>query len=108
MKGAIQNLHPELISILQALEEHIGFEVTITSGQRTQGHNAEVGGVTGSEHTYNPAEGVDILCKQGVTRYKMLKWLFQHDIRRIGVGKDFLHIGIAEDKPTFVAWTYYD
>lgn len=86
----------------------MGFELTVTSGQRDEGHNAAVGGVPGSEHTYKPlAEGADVLCKQGVTRFKMLKWLFQHDVRRIGIGKDFIHIGIADDKPQFVVWHYY-
>ena len=108
MKGQTANLHPELVDLLQRLEEYMGFELTITSGYRDPAYNTEVGGVPDSEHTHDPAEAVDILCKQGITRFKMLKWLFQHDIRRIGVGKDFLHIGIAEDKPTFVAWTYYD
>lgn len=107
MKGKIENLHPDLVEVLEVLEEHLGIELTVTSGQRDEGHNLEVGGVAGSEHTYDPAEGADILCKQGVTRYKMLKWLFAHDVRRIGIGKDFIHVGIAEDKPQFVIWHYY-
>lgn len=106
MTGDTTHLAPELLDILTQLEGHMGFELTITSGQRAPEYNLKVGGVPDSEHTYDPAEGVDILCKQGITRYKMLKWLFQHDIRRIGVGKNFLHIGIAEDKPQFVVWLY--
>lgn len=109
MKGKIENVHPELLEILNALEVYMGFELFITSGHRTVEHNAdpEVGGVADSEHTYMPAEGVDVLCKQSITRYKMKKWLYAHDIRRIGTGKDFIHIGIAEDKPQFVEWHYY-
>lgn len=108
MRGQTEHLHPELVSILQGLEESMGFELTVTSGQRTQEHNDDpkVGGVKNSEHTYNPAEGADILCKQSITRYKMLEWLFEHDIRRIGIGEEFIHIGIAEDKPQFVVWLY--
>ena len=108
MKGKTENIHPILIDILTALENEIGFELTITSGYRTKEHNDDpkIGGVKDSEHTYLPAEGVDVLCKQGVTRYRMLKWLLQRGIRRIGIGKDFIHIGIAEDKPEFVAWLY--
>ena len=109
MTGSITHLHPELMAILQALEVEMGFELTITSGQRTKEHNDDpkVGGVKDSEHTYDPAEGADVLCKQGVTRYKMLQWLFKHGITRIGIGKEFIHIGIAEDKPAYVVWPYY-
>lgn len=106
MKGAIEQLHPELMDILRGLEVYLGFELTVTSGKRDVTYNIEVGGIVNSEHTYTPAEGADILCKQGITRYKMLKWLFQHDVRRIGIGDTFIHIGIAEDKPQFVVWLY--
>lgn len=107
MKGDTTQVSQELLDILTELEAHMGFELTITSGYRDPAYNLEVGGVPESEHTHNPAEGVDILCKQSITRYKMKKWLYAHDIRRIGTGKDFIHIGIAEDKPQFVEWTYY-
>ena len=107
MTGKTGNIHPELLHILKDLEEYMGFELTITSGQRNPEHNEAVGGVKDSEHTCNPAEGVDVLCKQSVTRYRMKKWLYQHDVRRIGTGEDFVHIGIAEDKPQFVEWHYY-
>lgn len=107
MIGKTTNIHLDLMEILTELELHMGFELTINSGYREPGHNEAVGGVANSEHTYDPAEGVDVLCKQGVTRYKMLQWLFKYGVRRIGVGKDFVHIGIAEDKPQNVAWHYY-
>lgn len=107
MKGSTGKVSTELIGILHELEIAMGFELTVTSGYRAPAHNTSVGGVENSEHTYNPAEGVDILCKQSVTRYKMVKWLIAHDVRRIGIGEEFVHIGIAEDKPQFVMWTYY-
>lgn len=107
MKGQINELHPDLTSTLLLLEAQMGFELTVTSGKRDEKHNEDVSGVPDSEHTYELAEGADILCKQGITRYKMLKWLFDHDIRRIGIGEDFIHIGIADDKPQFVTWHYY-
>lgn len=106
MRGAITNIHPQLLDTLHALEVEMGFELTITSGQRSQEHNGAVGGVPDSEHTYQPAQGADVLCKQGVTRYKMLQWLLKHGVTRIGIGKEFIHIGIAEDKPQYVAWLY--
>ena len=107
MNGKTTNLHPDLVDLLTRLESVMGFELTVTSGQRDEATNTEVGGVVGSEHTYHPAEGADVLCKQSVTRYAMLKWLITAGVRRIGIGKDFIHIGIAEDKPQSVVWHYY-
>ncbi len=108
MTGSTAHLHPDLLAILHALEVEMGFELTITSGQRSLEHNDSVGGVLDSEHTYNPAEGADVLCKQGITRYKMLHWLLAHGVTRIGIGKEFIHVGIAENKPQYVVWLYGD
>ena len=107
MKGNINNIHPDLLKILKDLETDMGFELTINSGYRDPTHNEDVGGVPDSEHTYDPAEGVDVLCIQSRTRFEMLKWCFDYNIKRIGIGKDFIHIGVADDKPQQVAWHYY-
>ena len=107
MKGSLDNLHPDLVEVLTELEAHMGFELRVTSGYRSPEHNLEIGGVTGSEHIYSPAEGADVLCKQSITRFKMVKWLLTHYVQRIGIGPDFVHVGIAQDKPQFVMWTYY-
>jgi len=102
-----ENLHPILKRHLRELQKRMGFVLTVTSGYRHPDHNIDVGGVEDSEHTYDPAEGVDILCKRSVTRFKMVKEALDMGIVRIGIGKDFIHLGIAEDKPKQVMWTYY-
>ncbi len=102
-----EHLHPTLKRHLRELQKRMGFTLTVTSGYRHPDHNADVGGVENSEHTYDPAEGVDILCKRSATRYTMLKALFEMGITRIGIGRDFIHIGIGADKPQEVAWDYY-
>lgn len=107
MTGAIDNLHPKLRGILVRLEERMGFELTVTSGYRDPEHNQDVGGVEQSEHTYDPAEGVDVLCKRSVTRFTMVSEALDLGVTRIGIGKDFVHLGIAADKPDKVMWTYY-
>lgn len=107
MIGSTSDIHPELIELLGKLELAMGFALTITSGHRGTEHNEKVGGVKDSEHTYNPAEGVDVLCRQSITRYKMVQWLLANQVHRIGIGDGFIHIGIADDKPQFVMWDYY-
>lgn len=107
MKGQIANLHPKLMEVLIELERRMGFELNVNSGYRDPGHNEDVGGVPDSEHTYDPAEGADVLCLRSVTRFKMIKTLLDMGIRRIGNGQTFVHVGISKDKPQDVLWNYY-
>ena len=101
------NLHPILKRHLRELQKRMGFSLTITSGYRHPDQNKEVGGVNDSEHTYDPAEAVDVLCKRSITRFKMVKELMDMGITRIGIGNEFIHIGIGADKPQHVMWDYY-
>lgn len=107
MTGYTTNLHPDLLAILKQLEDRMGFELTVNSGYRDPEHNKEVGGVEGSEHTDDPARGADVLCKRSVTRFKMVKALVELGVRRIGIGNTFVHVGMADNKPQDVCWTYY-
>lgn len=107
MKGHTANLHPKLLDVLQRLEQRMGFELDINSGYRDPEHNVDVGGVPDSEHTYDPAEAADVLCVRSLTRFKMLKALFAFGVTRIGIGQNFIHVGVSIDKPQFVIWHYY-
>lgn len=54
-----------LVVLLQAIREHFGKPVTITSGYRTAAHNTAVGGAKSSQHLLGRAadfyvEGVDV------------------------------------------------
>ena len=55
----------------------------------------------------DPAKGADVFCRRSVTRYKMLKELFAMGVRRIGIGDEFIHVGISTSLPLDVAWNYY-
>ena len=106
MTGYTTNLHPDLLVVLKQLEERMGMELTINSGYRDPVHNKDVGGVEGSEHTYDPAMGADVLCKRSVTRFKMIQAIVELKVQRYGIGDEFIHVGVATDKPQAVAWTY--
>ena len=107
MTGYTTNLHPDLMAVLTQLEHRMGFSLQINSGYRDPTHNEEVGGVLGSEHTYDPAEGADVFCQRSATRYTMVRALLSMGVRRIGIGATFVHVGIATDKPVDMLWTYY-
>lgn len=107
MTGYTTNLHPDLVAVLTKLEEAMGFPLQVTSGYRDPAHNADVGGVPGSEHTDDPSTAADILCLRSATRFRMLKELFAMNVRRIGIGATFIHVGISTDRPQDMVWTYY-
>ena len=106
MIGQTKNLYPDLMAILVELEVRMGFELTINSGYRDPGHNEDVGGVPDSEHTLDPSKAADVFCQRSVTRYKMLQELYAMNVKRIGIGKTFIHVGISRDHPQCVAWMY--
>ena len=108
MTGSTTNLHPTLFTLLTQLESKVGFTLHVTSGYRDPTHNKDVGGVEHSEHTYDPAQAADIACPDGSSRWKLITQAIQLGCVRLGIGKDFIHIGIAVDKPQHVIWGYYE
>lgn len=53
-----------LVVLLQAIREHFGKAVVITSGYRTGTHNTAVGGAKSSQHLYGRAADIQV---QGVS-----------------------------------------
>ena len=58
-------VHPELISALQDLRDHLNLPLSITSGFRCNRHNEFVGGAAQSFHTLGMA--ADVACPDGLT-----------------------------------------
>lgn len=50
----------DLVTLLQAMREHFGQPVHITSGYRTPAHNRAVGGAENSQHLYGRAADIRI------------------------------------------------
>lgn len=97
---------PELVWLLNAAREFAKIPFVITSGLRTEEHNARVGGVPGSAHVAGKA--VDIACPNSAARFKIVDSLLASGARRIGIsGKgNFVHIDVDHSKPQNLIWTY--
>lgn len=99
------DVHSSLVERLQLMRDAYGKPIHINSGLRTPAQNKAVGGVEDSEHL--TGEGVDILCDNSFDRHILLGLAFQH-FGRIGIGKDFIHLGIGRNKTQEVTWLYED
>ena len=98
-----------LVHRLQAIRDVLGEPMYINSGVRCKEHNAAVGGDSDSEHIPNEdgvGEGADIKCDNSRLRHNLLYYTHEKFVR-VGVGPDFIHVGVRVSKPSEVTWTYY-
>ena len=104
IQGSGQLMSKELLSKLDMIREEFGKPIYINSGYRTEAHNEKVGGKPASSHLKGLA--VDIACNASRDRFNLVNLFIKHDINRIGIAKNFIHIDIDGDKDQDVMWTY--
>lgn len=75
----------------------------ISSGYRSERHNAKVGGRVGSSHLKGIA--ADIRVKNSHERTRILQGLIKVGFKRIGIGQNFLHCDLDDSKPQAI-WLY--
>jgi uncharacterized protein YcbK (DUF882 family) len=92
------------LEMLDETRHQAGIPFQITSGYRTNQHNALVGGSNGSSHTKGLA--ADIRCKGSLERFKIITSALEVGFTRIGVSGNFIHIDSSRDKIQNVIWTY--
>lgn len=78
----------------------------ITSGYRCEAHNRKVGGVPDSAHLSGLA--ADISAVDSSSRMKILSSLILVGFRRIGIGRNFIHVDEDKTKVQGVCWLYGD
>ena len=99
-----KNMRRDLIEILDAIRGRIGRALKITSGYRTREDNERVGGVLNSAHTRGLA--VDVQTSDSSLRYALIEQALKCGIRRVGIGKDFIHLDLDPDLPQKTCWLY--
>lgn len=88
---------------LNRVREVANIPFIITSGYRCPAHNEKVGGSKTSSHLIGKA--VDISCTNSKDRHIMIENLCFH-FNRIGIGKDFIHVDMDDNKPEYRIWVY--
>ena len=97
--------NPELLTRLNILRTLYAAPLIITSGNRCKFWNKKSGGKDNSEHL--TGEGADLKCLNSTGRYTLLECAMQAGFTRLGVGEDFVHVGVSKELSQKVIWTYY-
>ena len=85
--------------------------LTIRSGCRCENHNREEGGKDDSPHLTilerkEYCEAADLDAPTSRDRYQLTRAAIEADIKRIGKGKNFVHVDVDPVKPQEVEWLY--
>lgn len=94
-----------LLSTLEVVRFYLHEPMVVTSGPRCAEWNEHEHGEVDSDHL--SGQGADIVVVDSGARYRLLAACFQAGVTRLGVGRNFLHIGVPRNKPQDVVWTYY-
>ena len=89
---------------LQEIRDHYGKPMVVRSGYRCKQHNLEAGGVANSVHLDGNAADIEIL--DGANRFNFIQVCIALGIKRIGLHKQFIHIDIADNRPSPQVWFY--
>lgn len=96
----------EFMACLQRVRDDLGESMAVTSGYRHWTHPVEAKkGHTTGEHTQGTC--ADIACSNGKLRFRLVTLALKHGITRIGIAKNFIHLGIGgPGLPVCVIWEY--
>lgn len=96
----------EFMSKLQSIREAYGKPMRITSGYRSKRHSIEAKKThSNGEHTQGNC--ADIACTNSSDRFHLISLALIHGITRIGIAKNFIHLGIGGNNlPQNVIWDY--
>lgn len=92
-----------LVEKLQEVRDELKRPVIINSGFRCPTHNRNVGGKITSSHLLGRAADVAILGSP--YRFEILRILLTK-FNRIGIGSEFIHIDVDQDKHQKLIWVY--
>lgn len=105
-KHTFSELDPSMRSLADRMRGECGFAWRITSGYRTKEENeSTVGSVSDSAHVSKLA--IDVYCVDSTKRDKIINVAKANGVKRIGIGKNFVHLDIDKSKPQEVMWHYY-
>lgn len=105
-KHTFGELNGTFRALLDKMRGESGFPWIISSGYRNKEENdATPDSASDSAHVSRMA--ADIFCSDSGKRDKIVDVAKANGIKRIGIGKNFVHLDIDPTKPSPVMWHYY-
>jgi zinc D-Ala-D-Ala carboxypeptidase len=99
------NMDPQFLGLLDQMREDAGIPFKINSGYRTLAYNATLKESTpNSAHTRGLA--ADIAAPTGRDKWLIVDAAVKSGIKRIGIGKTFVHIDMDGTLPSPTIWLY--
>lgn len=103
--GSGAKMDATFVRLLDELRDRVGFPLVLTSAYRSPAHNASLEhSVDGSAHTLGLA--VDIAARSSSERFIIVRNALELGVRRIGIGRTFIHLDVDRSKPANVVWLY--
>jgi len=84
--------------------EKADIQFIVNSACRCEEHNAAVGGRPTSDHL--TGQGMDIIAETSFARWRIIHSAIAAGIRRIGIGRTFVHLGDNLNNPSPRMWIY--
>tara|TARA_R100000908_G_C3613549_1_gene62545 strand:+ start:42 stop:419 length:378 start_codon:yes stop_codon:yes gene_type:complete len=109
-EGKGENMDDDFIFMLDEAREIAGIPFKITSGYRTPEYNKRLmdyGFQASITSSHLQGLAADIEVKSSEDRFRIIGSLVSVGIYRIGIGKDFIHCDIDQNKKPNLIWTYY-
>ncbi len=98
------NMRGSFLRKLDHAREKANTPFVVHSGCRCEEHNAAEGGKENSDHL--TGHGADIEAISSFVRWRVVTSALAAGIRRIGIGKTFVHLGDNLDNPNPRIWVY--
>ena len=102
----MEQMDPAFLALLDRVREAAGIPLVLNSAYRSPAYEKKKGRTGTSSHCEGKA--VDIRCNASTNRYKILKAAMECGIRRIGVGKTYIHLDSSETHAQDVICHYYE
>ena len=90
--------------MLDSMRHRAGLPIILNSGYRCKEYNQKIGASDTSSHTKGLA--FDIACSDPEHRYLYLRAALAVGFTRIGIGHNFIHLDIDDDKTLNCIWHY--
>lgn len=103
---SIEDMEEETLFVLDNVRHEAGIPLVLNSAYRSVAYDKSKGRSGNSAHTRGMA--VDIRCTTSANRWKIVQAAIKCGVRRIGIGKTYIHLDTDTSLPQDVIWHYYD